>query len=150
MCIENKLANVLNENVGKLLLRVSLGALMLFHGVKKFNSGVEGMKGLISSAGFPEALVYGTYVGEILVPILLIVGLMTRVSALVYSFTMAFAIYLVHANDIFIINAKTGGLVIELPLLYLLSALALAFLGAGKYSLDAKMAQCSCSKKASC
>lgn len=150
MCIENKLASLLDENTGKLLLRVSLGALMLFHGVKKFNSGVEGMKGMISGAGFPEALAYGAYLGELIVPILLILGLMTRVSALVYSFTMAFAIYLVHANDIFTINAKTGGLVIELPLLYLLAGVALAFLGAGKYSLDAKMAQCSCSNKASC
>lgn len=150
MCIENKLANVLDENIGKLLLRVSLGTLMLFHGITKFNSGIAGIKGLVSSAGFPEVLAYGSYVGEIIVPILLILGLMTRVSALVYSFTMAFAIYLVHANDIFTINAKTGGLIIELPLLYLLAALALAFLGAGKYSLDGKIAQCHCALKTSC
>ena len=147
MCIENRLATVLDENVGKLILRISLGALMLFHGVKKFQSGIEGMKGLVSHSGFPEAFAYGVYVGELMVPIFLILGLFTRVSALVYSLTMAFAIYFAHANDIFTINAKTGGLVIELPLLYLLAGLALACLGAGKYSLDAKASACTCTKK---
>ena len=150
MCIENKLAALLDENWGKLLLRVSLGALMLFHGFKKYSVGTAGIKGLIITAGFPEVLAYGVYVGEIIVPCLLILGLLTRFSALIFSFTMAFAIYLVYSQGLFALDAKTGGLVIELPLLYLLGALSLSFLGAGKYSLDAKMAQCKCSQKGSC
>jgi putative oxidoreductase len=51
---------------------------------------------------------------------------------------MGFAIYLVHFSDLLQINDKTGGLVIELPLLYMLCAIALMFIGAGKYSIDKK------------
>lgn len=138
MCLENKLASLLDENIGKLLLRLTLGVLMLFHGMQKLKMGAEGMKGLLINAGFPEMLVYGVYLGEVIAPIFIILGLRTRVSAVVYSFTMAFAIYLAHSKEIFILNAKTGGLAIELPLLFFLSALSLVFLGAGKYSFDAK------------
>lgn len=134
--VEEFLANRLDADIGKLLLRLNLGILMFFHGYKKYIHGIDGIKALVSKNGFPEIMAYGVYLGELIVPILIVLGLFTRFSSLIMAFTMAFAIYLVHSSHIFVLNEKTGGLIIETPLLFMLGALALAFIGAGKYSLD--------------
>ena len=73
--------------------------------------------------------------GEIVVPILIIIGLYTRISSFIYAFTMGFAIYLVHSSHLFALG-KSGALVIETPLLFMLGAITLMCLGAGKYSID--------------
>lgn len=141
---DQKLSAVLNEDIGKLILRLSIAILMLFHGYKKYVSGINGIKGLTVNAGLPEVFAYGVYVGEILIPILLIIGFRTRICALLLSLTMGFAIFLVFSEKLFTIDAKTGGLLIELPLLYLLSSLALFFIGGGKYGVDYKLGSCQC------
>ena len=139
MCIiENKLEQSLNQDIGKLLLRVSVAVLMLFHGISKALHGIDGIKFLVDRAGLPEFVAYGVYFGEIVVPLLLIFGLFTRISAVVFVVNMIFAILLAHSADLFTLG-KTGGLVIELPLFYLLGALVIFFIGAGKYSLDNKL-----------
>lgn len=136
--LENFLSRVLSDDIGKLILRFMLGFLMLFHGFKKYIYGIDGIKALVMKAGFPEFFAYGVYLGEIVFPIMIIIGLYTRLSSFFYAFTMTFAIYLVHSSHLFAINAQTGGLAIETPLLFLLGALALMFLGAGKISVDKK------------
>jgi putative oxidoreductase len=134
---------MLNEDIGKLILRVSIAGLMLFHGFFKLFNGIDGIKFLVTQAGLPEFFAYGVYLGEILFPILIIIGLFTRISSLFFALTMVFAIFLAHSNDIFALG-KTGGPVIELALIYLLTSISIMFIGAGKFSLDAK-----CSKKCS-
>ncbi len=136
--LENYLGRILSADLGKLILRVALGFLMVFHGYQKAILGITGIKALVVKAGFPAFLAYGVYLGEIIVPLLLIIGLYTRISSLIFAGTMGFAIYLVHSSDLLQINDNTGGLVIELPLLYMLCAIALMFIGAGKYSIDKK------------
>lgn len=124
------------SDFGKLLLRLMIGCLMLFHGIAKVNGGIAMIMNKVTQEGFPEFFAYGVYVGEIIAPILLIIGLQTRLASFVIATTMAFAIYLVHSNDIFSVSATTGAWMIELQMLYLLSALSLMFLGAGKISFD--------------
>ena len=140
-CCENKLGSVLNEDIGKLILRFSISGLMLFHGFSKLFNGIDGVKFLVTNAGLPEIVAYGVYLGEVIFPILIILGLFTRISSLFFALTMVFAIFLAHSSDIFTLG-KTGGLVIELPLIYLLGAISLMFIGAGKYSLDARCKKC--------
>ena len=41
---ENKLSCILNEDIGKLILRVSIAGLMLFHGFFKLFNGIDGIK----------------------------------------------------------------------------------------------------------
>lgn len=139
LSIEKKLAKYLTEETGKLLLRLSVAILILFHGFKKFSYGISGVKALVLKAGLPEFLAYGVYMGELIIPFLLIIGLFTRISALILSVTMMAAIFLAYADKLLMLDAKTGGPLIELPLLYLLASLSIAFLGAGKYSLDRKI-----------
>ncbi len=140
-CCENKLESVLDGDIGKLILRFSIASLMLFHGFTKLFNGIDGIKFLVTKAGLPEFVAYGVYLGEIVFPILIIFGLFTRISSLFFALTMVFAIFLAHSSDLFVLG-KTGGLVIELPLLYLLVSISLMFIGAGKYSLDAKCKKC--------
>lgn len=124
-----------NSDIGKLLLRILLGALMLFHGIAKVNHGIAFIMGRITQAGLPEFLAYGVYVGEIIAPILLILGLKTRFAAFIIAVTMLFAIYLVHANDLLTLT-QTGAWAIELQMFYLGTALAIMFMGAGRISWD--------------
>jgi len=123
------------SDFGKLLLRLMVGCLMLFHGIAKINGGISFIVNKVTQEGFPEFLAYGVYVGEVIAPILLIIGLQTRFAAFIIVFTMSFAIYLVHAGDLFAIT-PTGAWAIELQMIYLLSALAIMFLGAGKIAFD--------------
>lgn len=148
MCIENILSKYENKDIASLVLRVSVSSLMLFHGIAKFQGGIDGIKELVVSFGLPSLLAYGVYVGEIIMPLLLILGLLTRVSALVFGATMLFAIALAHSDMLFAIDTESGGLMIELPLLYLIAAITLFFLGAGKFSIDEKLKQRPCRFKA--
>ena len=56
---EYLLSRILNEDIGKIILRVSIATLMLFHGYHKLINGIAGIKGLVVKAGFPEFLAYG-------------------------------------------------------------------------------------------
>ncbi|MFA7091880.1 MAG: DoxX family protein [Arcobacteraceae bacterium] len=123
------------SDFGKLLLRLMVGCLMLFHGIAKINGGISFIVSKVTQEGFPEFLAYGVYIGEVIAPILLIIGLQTRFAGFIIVLTMSFAIYLVHAGDLFAIT-QTGAWAIELQMIYLLSALAIMFLGAGKLSFD--------------
>ena len=123
-----------SHDLALLLLRVGLGLLILAHGVAKIGSGPGFVLDLVAKAGLPAAFGYLVYVGEVVAPILLIVGLWTRVAALVVAINMVVAILLVHTTQLFTL-AKTGGYALELQFIYLFVAIAVALLGAGRYSV---------------
>ncbi|MEO8563325.1 MAG: DoxX family protein [bacterium] len=122
-------------DAGLLLLRLSLGAILLFHGISKLTHGVAWMSGPLGAVGLPAWLSYGAYVGEIVAPALLIIGLWTRPAALVIAFHFVMAIFLARRGDVGKINPLSGGWAIELEALFLLVALAIALTGGGRYAL---------------
>lgn len=122
------------EDLGKLILRVTVAALMLLHGIAKLMNGIDGISGMVAGAGLPAAFAYLVYVGEVIAPILVLIGLWTRPAALVIVINMIVAVWLVHMGDLTRLT-KTGGWAVELQALFLFSALAVAFLGAGRYSV---------------
>jgi putative oxidoreductase len=122
------------ENLGKLLLRITVAGLMLPHGIHKLIHGIGGVKYMLGQVGMPQFLAYGVYVGEIVAPILIILGLYSRVSALLVAFTMFVATAAAHAHEIFSFT-KYGGLVVELNALYLFAALSIALIGPGKFRM---------------
>jgi len=126
-----------NIDVAKLIIRLSLGIMMLFHGVDKIRNGISGVKHLIAKAGLPEFLAYGVYVGEVLMPIFIILGLYARVASIVVGFTMVFAIFLAYGGALFSLG-KHGAPLMELPFLYLVLSLSVFFLGSGRYALNSK------------
>ncbi len=125
------------DDLGKLILRVTVGGLMLFHGVAKLQTGVGDISGMLAAKGLPTFLAYGVYVGEIVAPVLLILGLFTRAAAAVFVFNMIVAVALAHAGDLFKIGPH-GGWALELQAFYLFTALVVTLVGPGAWSLDAK------------
>jgi putative oxidoreductase len=123
-----------SDDTGKLVLRLALGILILLHGVAKISSGVSGVGGMLASHGLPSALAYLVYVGEIVAPVLLIIGLYTRPAAWIIAINMVVALWLVHMKDLFVIG-KTGGWALELQGMFLFGAIAVALLGAGRFSV---------------
>jgi putative oxidoreductase len=123
------------DDAGRLILRVSIAGLMLFHGVAKLRHGVGGIATTLARHGLPSGLAFGVLVGEVAAPILLLLGVGTRPAALVLVVNMLFAIGLVHAGDVGRLST-VGAWKIELQMLYLLGALAIALLGPGRWSLS--------------
>ncbi len=122
------------DDAGKLLLRLTIGILLLMHGLFKLANGIDTITALVVAQGWPAWLAFGVFIGEIIAPSLLIIGVLTRAGALVIVFNMALAVYLAHASQILSLT-KTGGWALELQGLFLLGALVVALLGAGRFSL---------------
>jgi len=123
------------EDLGKLVLRLTLGILMLFHGIAKMRNGVSGIEGLLQSHGLPWILAYGVFVGEVLGPLLVLIGLYTRVGAVFIAISMLFAFGLAHTSQLTDI-AQDGGWALELQGFFFFTAIAVFLIGPGKYSID--------------
>lgn len=126
-----------NTDLGLLILRLSLGILMMLHGISKLINGAGFIEDVVVSAGLPSFIAYGVYVGEVIAPLFIIFGYGTRVAALIFAFNMIVAVGLAHSGDIFSLS-ETGGWTLELQGLYFFGALALIFTGGGKYALSTK------------
>jgi putative oxidoreductase len=125
-----------NDAFGKLVVRLTVGVLMLFHGISKIvNPDSLGfIRSMLEGADLPAVLAYGVYAGEIIAPLLIILGIYCRLGALVVAVNMLFAIWLAHTADIFRLS-EHGGWALELQGFYLFTAIALVFLGSGRYAI---------------
>ena len=125
-----------NDAMGKLLLRLTVAILMLFHGIAKIThpGSVDFIGNLLSGNGLSSAIAYGVYVGEVIAPLMIIVGFHARIGGLIIMANMIFAIVLVHTGDILSLT-KHGGWAIELQAFYLFGGLAVALLGSGKFAI---------------
>lgn len=123
-----------HEDGGRFLLRLSVGGLMLFHGLHKLIGGIDGISGMLVAKGIPGFVAYGVLVGEVLCPLLIILGILTRPAALVLAFTMVVAWLMVGMGETMSLD-KTGAWAIESLVYFLIASLAIAFLGAGRYSV---------------
>ncbi|MDD7318511.1 MAG: DoxX family protein [Prevotella sp.] len=124
-----------NVDLGLLLLRLSVGGLMLFHGAHKVIYGVGPIGDMLANIGLPSFIAYGALAAELVAALLILIGAWTRLASVVLAGNMAVAILMAHASQIFSLNPDTGGLAIELPLIYLLGAAALCFTGGGNYAV---------------
>lgn len=129
-----------SEDTAKLILRLTVGVLILLHGIYKITHPemLDFIGGLFENYHLPTFLAYLVYIGEVIAPIMLIIGYQTRCAAKLVAINMVVAILLVHIGQIFTLAAQGGGSAIELQLMYLLGAIAIAGLGAGKYAMDKK------------
>lgn len=125
------------DDEGKLVLRAALAILLLFHGISKLAGGIGFITGMLTGAGLPAVFGYGVYIGEVVAPLLMLAGLFTRLAALVVLANMVVAVLLVHTAQFFTLN-ETGGWALELQGMYFAAALAVALLGAGRYSIGGR------------
>jgi putative oxidoreductase len=120
------------EEVGKLILRLTVGILLLFHGVAKIlNPGiVDSMGTQLADLGLPAFVAYGVYFGEVLAPLMIIAGVFSRIGGLLVAINMVFAILMAHTAQLLTLS-KSGGWAVELQGFYLLCGIAILFLGSG-------------------
>ena len=119
------------QPVGLLAFRIALGLIFFSHGYPKLAYSGAGMQGFFVQHGFPGYFVYISGVLEVFGGILLVLGLFTRVAALLLAVEMGVAIWKVHSAG--------GYLAVhdyEFPLALATGCLALATVGAGLLSLD--------------
>ena len=84
------------DDAGKLLLRVSIGLLVLLHGIFKITHGVGFIGGMLDKAGLPGFLAYGVYLGEVVAPLMMMLGVGARAGAALVVVNMLVALGLVH------------------------------------------------------
>jgi putative oxidoreductase len=125
-----------NEAVGKLVLRLTVGILMLFHGVGKLlhTGSLDFIGGRLAEAGLPAVLAYGVYIGEVIAPLMIILGIFSRLGGLFIVINMVFAVVLAHTGDLLSLT-EHGGWRLELQGFYLFCGIAIMFLGSGRMAI---------------
>jgi len=124
-----------SDDLGKLIVRIAVGGIILFHGVFKLAHGIGWIPPVLHMHGLPGFLAYGVFIAEVIAPFLLFAGWLTRLASLTIVIDMLMAIVLVLHNDLFSVKPGGGGWGIELEAFLFLGALALFFMGAGKHSV---------------
>ena len=130
------LQSAMYDDAGKLVMRVTLGVLMLFHGIAKLGDGgsLNWIASQLSDMGLPGFIAYGVYIGEIVAPLMIIAGVYCRIGAAIIIVNMFFAVGLVHVAELFIRN-EHGGYALELHAFYTFTALAIALTGSGRFAV---------------
>ena len=125
-----------NHSLGLLVMRLTVGSLMLFHGMAKIMhpESLGFIVGALAGFGLPSFLSYGVYVGEVIAPLLIIAGVFCRYAALAVVVNMVVAVVLVHTGDLFGLT-EHGGLRLELQAFYLFGALAIVLMGSGRFAV---------------
>ena len=120
-----------DSNNGVLVLRLALGITFFLHGWHKVTHGIENQIGVLVANGIPGFFMYFVYVSEVLAPILIVLGLFTRLSALSVILTMLVVFYVLPGP--FFALTSFGSWNKELQLLFLAIGVALFFMGTGRY-----------------
>jgi putative oxidoreductase len=134
------------HDLGPLVLRIGLALVMLAHGWPKINPNSP-MKGVAGVTGFmkqlnvpmPGLLAWVVALLETVGAVLLILGLGTRILAIGFVIDMLVATVLVRIRMAKSPFAGGNGIGWEFEFILGMVALALLFLGAGAYSLDAAL-----------
>ncbi len=127
----------LQQDLAKLMLRIALGILILLHGLAKLRGGVAGITALVGAQGLPASLGYAVLIGEVLAPLMVILGFHARIGGLLIAVNMVVAILLVHLGQLGSFNGQ-GGWQLELQAMFLVSALAIALIGPGRFSVNGR------------
>ena len=127
----------LQQDLGKLILRVTLGVLILLHGIAKLKGGLSGITGMVEAQGLPGFLGYAVLIGEVVAPLMLVAGFHARIGGLLVAINMLVAIALVHMGQLASLNGQ-GGWALELQGMFLGTALAIALLGPGRFSVNGR------------
>jgi putative oxidoreductase len=129
------LKTLYNEDAAKLIVRITCGGLLLLHGSHSLIYGIDHVKTMLRDSGLPEFIAYGNLVGEVMAPVFMIAGYKSRIAALIVAFNMLMTVVIAH-RDIAFVRNDFGGWMIETNVFYLMTAMAVFFSGAGKYSLS--------------
>lgn len=120
-----------NKDLGLLILRIGTAGMMLSHGLPKiqklFETPIQFADPIGVGSTFSLIL---TLLGEVIAPLLILIGFKTKLAAIPAFITMLVAAFIIHGADDFATKEKA--------LLYGMCFLVIAITGAGKYSIDKK------------
>ncbi|HLY09593.1 MAG TPA: DoxX family protein [Planctomycetota bacterium] len=136
----NPIANDRAMSAGLLTLRLVLGLGLAAHGYQKFFLfGISGFAGFLEKLGAPapQASAWLSASTELAGGLLIALGLVTRLAAVPLAINMVVAAFLAHSGY-FITNTPPGR---EYALTLAAAFVALAFTGAGQFSLDHRLAR---------
>jgi len=123
-----------SDDIGKLILRIAVAFLLVFHGIAKIEHGIAWMRGPLAHYHLPFFIGYGVFVAEVAAPFFILVGLFTRPAALVVVFDLVMAVVLVAHARLFEVT-RGGSYALEVEGFFLLLGLVLFFQGPGRYSV---------------
>jgi len=109
-------------------LRIVVGVIFIVHGSGKFGSGFTGF---LSNLGLPPEMQIPIALAETVSGILLIVGVLTRISSSLLSIVMLGAIF--HVKGVASLTGERG---FEIDLILLAANLAIITMGPGRVSLS--------------
>lgn len=124
-------------DLGKLVLRLALGLLILLHGIAKLRGGLDPIVGMLQAHGLPGVFAYGALVGEVLAPLMVLAGFYARIGGALIAINMLVAFALAHLGQLGQLNDQ-GGWALELQGMFLAAAVAIALFGPGRYSVNGK------------
>jgi putative oxidoreductase len=124
----------MQADLGRLILRLTVGGLLLLHGMQKIINGITPIAQVVVAHGLPAQFAYAVYLGEVVAPMLLILGVFARLAGLLVVANMVVAVLLGGMDSLFSLNNR-GGYTLELEAFYLFCGLSVAFLGAGRLSV---------------
>lgn len=122
------------NEIGALILRVTLGILFFIHGLVKFQGGIENIVGWFESIGLPGFMAYGVALVELIGGIALIIGLGTRLVSALLALLMIGATLKVKLSVGLLGNGQTAGY--ELDLAFLAMAVYLVINGSRALSVS--------------
>ncbi len=108
-------------------LRLALGVIFILHGISKFNPGFDNN---LPSMGQAAEMQIPIALAELIPGILLVIGVLSRLSASLISIIMLGAIFMVKGAQSIV---GQGG--VEIDLILLASALVIMIVGPGRISL---------------
>ena len=112
-----------------------LVSVFFMHGFAKILHGIGGVKSILTKAGLPEIVAYGSYIGEVVAPIMIILGIFSRIGALLVIGTSLTIMYAYHGLGNLLELTNAGGFKAEILYLYITLSLCIIFSGSGKYAI---------------
>ncbi|TLP74124.1 DoxX family protein [Maribacter sp. ACAM166] len=123
--------NPLLKDIGLAFFRISVSAMLLTHGLPKFQKLISGNFEFGDPIGIGAApSLFLAVIGEFICPILIIIGFRTRLSAIPAAITMGVAVFIAHGADGFGTKEKA--------LLYLVAFLTIILVGPGRFGIHRK------------
>lgn len=124
-----------------LALRLGVGITMAWHGWQKFDGGISNFEGFVASLDLPAAplLAWVVPILELVGGLMIVMGLLTRVPALLITLEMLGTTLYVKASQLSTGFIAAEGVGYELDVVVLVGAFAIAMLGPGALSLDAAL-----------
>jgi len=117
-------------DLGLAILRIGFSGMMLTHGIPKINLLSDPSRfGDPIGVGSTISLILAL-IGEVIAPIMIILGFKTKLAAIPAAITMFVAAFIVHGND----PLKTK----EMAILYLIAFIVIFLVGPGRLSIDGK------------